>query len=189
MAEKRVFKSKKTLTRVPTCYRGWGEWEEGDTLIGRYVKTTPNRLNKGKFDHVFEIEQVGFSDSKADRETSKEKFITLNCMGMLDKAMEEVQFGTLVEIEYSGKKEIEGGDWAGKEAHTCIVQELEDEDNPEKEEAPVKKKVSSNKPSREEEEEEEAPKKKSSRESAPVKKKVSSKRSSRDEDEEDEDDL
>lgn len=54
----------------------------------------------------------------------KGKNLGLNSNGMLDKAMEQIEIGTFVQIEYKGSNKIEKGKVKGKEAHSVSVSVL-----------------------------------------------------------------
>ena len=127
MKAKRTFKTKKKLSGVKTAYRAWNEWEEGDVAICKLVGSSQNRKNKSKKDWIVTIEEAHFADKKAVKEL-KGKTVTLNCAGQFDKGMEQLEMGNLFQVTYNGKKEMEGGEYAGQEAHTMEV-ELVEEDN------------------------------------------------------------
>lgn len=138
-ASKTIYKSKKVLAGAKTEYRAWKEWAEGDWIVGKLVGTSPNRKNKSKKDWILEVEEVGFEDAKAAKKLKKGTKITLNCAGQLDRGMEQVGDGELVQVVYNGEGEMEGGDYAGQMAHSMEVTIVEpdsdeDEDSDEEEE-------------------------------------------------------
>lgn len=127
---KRVFKTKKVLSGVKTEYRAWKEWSEGDVLVGTLVGTSQNRKNKSKKDWILKVEDCFFEDKKEEKRV-KGKTITLNTAGQLDKGMEQIQIGQMVQITYNGSKEMQGGDYEGQNAHTMEVIEVEEDDGSE----------------------------------------------------------
>ena len=91
-------------------------------------------MNEKKKDWVVEPIEVFFLDKKEQKRISNTSILTLNSSGQLDKAMEHIKIGGVVEIEYTGKKEMEGGKFAGKMAHGHIVTEMESDGDEESEE-------------------------------------------------------
>jgi hypothetical protein len=130
---KRTFTTKKKLSGVKTEYRAWKEWDEGDILIGKLVGSSQNRKNKSKKDWMLQVEECEFSDKKEEKRL-RGKTVTLNTAGQLDKGMEQVDEGQLVQITYNGSKEMQGGEYEGQMAHTMEV-ELVSEEGEEPEEA------------------------------------------------------
>lgn len=126
--KKRVFKTKKVLSGVKTEYRAWKLWEDGDVIVGKLIGTTPNRKAKTKKDWILEVEDAFFADKKEQKRIIAGQRITLNCAGQLDKGMNQIEEGDLVQITYTGSKIMEGGDYAGDPAHTMEVVSVE-EDN------------------------------------------------------------
>lgn len=123
---KRVFRTKKKLSGVRTEYRAWKDWDEGDVAICKLVGTSQNRKNKAKKDWIVEMEEAMFSDKKKAKELTG-KVVTLNTAGQLDKGMEQVEIGDIVQITYNGQKEMKGGDYEGEMAHTMEVELVEEE--------------------------------------------------------------
>jgi len=118
MAEqKRVFKSKGILSGVRSEYHAWDAWDEGDTIICKLSGTEPNRLNKTKVNWKVEPLEVHMKNKKEQKRLASAKLVTLNCAGQLDKGLQQVAVGDIVQITYNGKKEMEGGDFSGKMAH------------------------------------------------------------------------
>lgn len=123
---KRTFVTKKKLSGVKTEYRAWKEWDEGDVIIAKLVGTSQNRKNKTKKDWIFEVEEAQFADKKAAKALSG-KTVTLNTAGQLDKGMDQVEIGEIVQITYNGQKEMQGGEYEGQMAHTMEVELVEEE--------------------------------------------------------------
>lgn len=139
MGERRTFKTKKVLSGVQTSYRAWKEWDEGDVIIGTLRGTSPNRKNKTKVDWIMEVEDAFFSDKSAqkkvlpDKKGGPKKTITLNGAGQLDKGMQQIEVGDMVQITYNGTKTMEGGEFEGQEAHLHEVVMVEEDDGSETE--------------------------------------------------------
>ncbi len=129
--QKRVFKTKKVLSGVKSEYRAWKVWDEGDVFVGKLVGSSPNRKNKSKKDWIFEVIEAFFADKKEQKRVLVGKRITLNSAGQLDKGLEQIEEGAIVQITYNGSVEMEGGEYAGQNAHTMEVVEVEEDDGSE----------------------------------------------------------
>lgn len=127
---KRTFKPKKALSGVRTEFRAWNNWDEGDILIAKLIGSSQNKKNKSKKDWIVEVIDATFS-SRSEAKKLIGKRLTLNTAGMLDKGMEQIDEGDVVQITYNGKEEMQGGDYSGQEAHQMevILCEEEDEDS------------------------------------------------------------
>lgn len=128
---KRTFKTKKTLSGVRTEFRAWKEWDEGDVLICKLIGTSQNRKNKSKKDWIVEVVEAFFTDKKAQKKFKEGVKMTLNCAGQLDKGMEQVEVGEMVQITYNGQQEMKGGAYAGEMAHLHEVVTVEEDDGSE----------------------------------------------------------
>lgn len=124
---KRTFKTKKVLSGVRSEYRGWKEWDEEDTLIFKFLGTSPNKMNRDKNNYLVEVIETFFADKKEMKRLPAGARLTLNSAGQFDKGMEQVEEGAIVQVVYKGCNEMEGGKFAGKEAHNMEVTELEEE--------------------------------------------------------------
>ena len=124
---KRVFKTKKVLSGVRTEYRAWKEWDEGDVVIGKLIGTSKNKMGENKKDWIIEVEDAFFSDKKEQKRVIG-KNLTLNTAGQLDKGMEQLEIGAMVQVTYNGNAEMEGGKFAGKMAHKMEVIEVTEDD-------------------------------------------------------------
>lgn len=127
---KRIFKVKKEISGSATTFRKWDEWKVGDTFVGEFKKMKMDQ----KYDKptwTFLIEEAMFVGKPKASSALKGKQLTLNSNGKLDKAMAEVKPGQFVEIEYMGKKRMEGGKYKGKEAHDVKVSLLSDDEDEE----------------------------------------------------------
>lgn len=131
MTEKRKYKTARKVNGSKV-FRKWSDWSTGDYFIGKYVEQyTDDKYDKEVF--VFEIEEAEFKDGKHKDLIGKN--LALNTMGMLEKAMEKVVRGEVVQMTYTGKSAIEKGKFAGKDAHSCEVLVLEEDDGTEEYEA------------------------------------------------------
>lgn len=130
-APKRKFIARKVLSGVRTEYRAWKEWDEGDVIVFKYLGSSPNRKNKSKKDWLVEVVEVFLADKKEEKRLKPGTRLTLNSAGQLDKGMEQIEEGTVVQVTYNGAQEMEGGDYAGQMAHTMEVVEVEEDDGSE----------------------------------------------------------
>lgn len=120
---KRVFNVKKSLGGAKS-YRAWKEWKAGDYVIGKYVEKGLDQYEKNNYTLIIEDAQFQGAEDLAD--SLIEKKLCLNACGSLDKQMEEVEEGMFIKIEYTGTALIAKGKFAGKEAHTTILEILEE---------------------------------------------------------------
>lgn len=121
---KRSFKKGKTLSGGQRVYRKWSDFDEGDAVIGKYVGSSIDNYKKPSW-HI-EVEDAQFADKKAAKALIG-KVWGANASGKLNKAMEEVEEGTFVQITYLGKSEMQSGPYEGSDAHDIEVVELEEE--------------------------------------------------------------
>lgn len=117
---KRKFTTKKVISSQPMAFKKWEEWNEGDYVVGKYVKDHQDSYKK--INPVLEVAEASFDISQ--------KLICLNTCGSLTKAMAEVSIGEYVQVTYTGKAKIAKGIYAGKEAHSVQVElmTLDDEE-------------------------------------------------------------
>lgn len=136
MAVKRVFKSKKKLSSTRAAYRKWNEWDTGDVLIGTYKGSQTDNYDKPNW--LIEVEDAQFTDKKAAKklnpnEDGDKNIIGLNSSGKLDAAMDKVEIGDMIQVEYKGMSTIEKGKFKGKDAHDIEVDLVEEDDGGEEE--------------------------------------------------------
>ena len=117
---KRQYTVIKKVSGSPKSFRKWDEWSVGDIVIGKFVGYHQDQYKKNCT--IVEVEEVFFKKSKEDY---KGKHLVLNSCGKLDKAMQKIAEGTLIQVEYMGKDMIEKGPYAGKDAHNVDVAEIE----------------------------------------------------------------
>jgi hypothetical protein len=125
---KRVFKTKKKVSGSKATYRPWKEWKEGEFIIGTYKGHKIDSYDKPNW--LIEVIEAGLMNKKASAALVGQ-VIGLNSSGKLDKAMEQVEEGEIVQITYNGTSTIEKGKYKGKDAHDIevdIVEEEGDED-------------------------------------------------------------
>ncbi len=125
-AAKRTFKSKRTVSSVMAQYKKWNEWKEGEFIIGEYIKSVEDKY--GKPNWLIKIDEAGFT-SKKDIAKFEGKIIGLNSSGGLDRAMEQVEVGEMVQITYEGMEQMNGGPYKGKDKHLHDVQVVVDEED------------------------------------------------------------
>ena len=124
---KRVFKTKRVLSGVRSEFHAWDKWDEGDTIIAKYLDSQTNKKNPSKKDWIVEIVEPMFADKAQNKRLKAGTRLLLNCAGQLDKGMARVDVGALVQVTYNGQQEMVGGAFAGKMAHLMEVTEVEDE--------------------------------------------------------------
>lgn len=122
---KRVFKSKKKVSGGRCVYRAWKDWEIGDLVIGTYKGSKIDNYKKPNW--LVEVEDAQFQNHKEGKKLMGQ-VIGLNSCGQLDKAMEEVSEGDMIQVMYNGTSEIQKGKYAGKDAHLVEV-DIVEEDN------------------------------------------------------------
>ena len=128
---KRTYTVTKTVSGKPKKFRLWKDYSVGDILICYYVGTTENKYNEAKPNFVVEILETFLKNKTIEKDLVDGTHLVLNTTGMLDKAMSNVAPGTLLQITYNGTNAIEKGKFAGKEAHSILVEEIEkDEESP-----------------------------------------------------------
>jgi hypothetical protein len=122
---KRKFVVKRKLT-VQKTYRKWEDWDIGDIVIGEYQAVHKDQY--GKDCPVIRVEDAFFKDKKVQKEVIG-KNLVLNANGMLSKALEGIDLGEIIQVEYRGKSSIEKGPYKGKEAHLVQVDLVEEDDS------------------------------------------------------------
>jgi hypothetical protein len=132
--KKRSFKTKKVLSGMKSEYRAWKEWEEGDVLVCKLLGSSKNKKNPTKNDWLVEVIEPFFADKAEMKRLKKGTRLTLNSAGQLDKGMEQIETGSLVQITYNGAQAMKGGSYKGQMAHTMEVIEVEEDNGDEDEE-------------------------------------------------------
>ena len=136
---KRKFKVKKRLSGGPQKFRKWSDWDIGDVMVGKFQKSGTDK-KYGKPIYLFEEVEVFFKDKKIQSEINAAGVLTLNASGKLDKAMEDVTEGQVLQVTFNGKSEITSGKWEGEEANdieVCLMGEDDDEGEVEEDESPL----------------------------------------------------
>jgi len=124
--EKRKFVVRKRLSGGARVFRAWAKWEVGDLILGAYKGETPNSFDAGKPNYAVDVEYAEFKD--ADLAASMVgKTLGLNNCGMLSKALDGLEIGTLIQVTYTGMGIIESGKFANKESHTLEVVTVSEE--------------------------------------------------------------
>lgn len=129
LAPKRTYTPTKQLSGKPMKFRTWADYSAGDVMIVKYVKTTPNKYNDAKPNHVVEVVELFLKDAKIQKEWVEGTHVCLNTMGMLDKALDGIKSGDMVQITYTGSNMMEKGKFAGKSAHGVDVIAMEEDDS------------------------------------------------------------
>ena len=122
MTQQRQFKTKQVLT-LAKMFRKWSEYSTGDILIGEVVGT-----HKDQYDKENLIVKVLDAQFKKDSAKFQGKNLVLNNVGFLNKHVEDgsIGLGSVIQITYNGTSTIEKGKFKGKEAHTGMVEILEE---------------------------------------------------------------
>lgn len=123
------YKVKRSLSG-PKEYRQWGDYEVGDVVVGTLIGW--HKDNYGNDCPKIKVLDGYFKDGTLKNYI--DKVLVLNSCGTLDKAMEDVVEGDMIQLEYSGTNEIKEGPYKGTEAHTMTVDIVEEDDGDEEEE-------------------------------------------------------
>lgn len=121
---KRVFKTKKRVSGVRATYRPWKEWDENDIVVGKFLAQKED--DYGNPSWIIEIEEAMLKDKKLSKSLVGQN-LCLNSAGQLNKAMEQVSVGEIVQVEYMGTSTIEKGKYKGKESHLMEVNVMVEE--------------------------------------------------------------
>jgi hypothetical protein len=121
---KRVFKTTKTLSGKPTKFRSWKEWDVGDIIIAKFIKEGVDNYDNPSY--TVGIIECFIKNKLIQKEWVEGTYVSLNSNGQLNKALENMKEGTLIQVTYNGTSTIEKGKFAGKESHGVLVEELEE---------------------------------------------------------------
>jgi hypothetical protein len=124
----RTFKTKKKLSGVAKEFKKWAEYDEGDTIVGKYVDVHEDETY-GKTHRVIEVEFANVAN-KAWEKSIVGKNLVLNSCGIVDSVFEKVSLGEYVQVTYEGTSVIEKGKFKGKDAHNISIEivELDEEE-------------------------------------------------------------
>lgn len=117
---KRVFQTKKVLTGS-NLYRKWSDYAEGDVVVGVFEGIHHDKFKKDNA--KVKVHYAEFADGKGDDFVGKT--LVINSCGSLEKALGEMTEGAAYQFVYGGKITLEKGPYAGKEAHTLSIQEVD----------------------------------------------------------------
>lgn len=123
MTAKRTYVTKRKLGGVPMNFRKWEEYKEGDIVIGKYVDTHQDQYENDC--PVIEVLEAFFKDKSGDKLVGKN--LVLNSCGSVDKAFKKAALGDIVQVTYTGKGVIERGKYAGKDAHSVVIEQVEED--------------------------------------------------------------
>lgn len=115
----RIFKPKQVLAGS-FLYKKWGDWKAGDWFCGEYQgqSETPDKYKH--FSSRFKV-----LDSNC---LEVGKVYQLNYNTALDKAVEKITVGDVIELRYGGKSTISKGPNAGSEYHSLEIDLMEEAD-------------------------------------------------------------
>ena len=103
-------------------YRGWKNWEVGDTLTGKFIKKFEDQF--GNPGYEIEVIETDFQDGKNIEEG---KVMGLNSCGSLNYKMDDVDPGSVIQIEYNGNDGVvEKGPMKGKNFHDVNLSVADD---------------------------------------------------------------
>ncbi len=106
MTEKRrFFKAEKVKANVPSLFRGWADWKEGEYVVGKYHSMYETVYKKAtQFNWRIEVLDCNFQirDKDGKKINPVGKILTLNSAGQLNKFMKDVPIGHGVEVVYGG---------------------------------------------------------------------------------------
>lgn len=130
----RKYVTKKKVSGTKKSFRKWGDWDEGDVVLGKYIGIHEDR-QYDKQHVIIEVEEAFFSDKKLAKSLIGQNLV-LNSCGSLDKALEQLTVGDIIQCTYNGMGKIESGKYKGKEAHSVEVEimGLQDEGSEEQQE-------------------------------------------------------
>ncbi len=131
----RKFKTKKVLSGMRTEFRPWDSWAEGDTLIYKFIGTKENKKNEHKVDWIVEVIEAFFEDKKEQKKFKPGTKLTLNTAGQFDIGMKQAEIGDLLQVQYNGSSEMEGGKHKGAKSYLMEVVAVEEDDGSEDEES------------------------------------------------------
>lgn len=111
-------------------YKRWGDWSQGDYIIGEYLGTKIDpTYNKEVY--MVKLETVSLSSPVTSQGGGIKEGMTigLNHCGGLAVRMSEVKIGDCIELIYNGTEELPSGHkYKGKDAHQFEVYILGDEE-------------------------------------------------------------
>ena len=117
----RVFKKRKL--NGAKIYKPWKTWAKGDYVIGKLTGTSIDKYKKTSW-HL-ELVEVQFADGT---EMEEGKVIGLNSTALLDKVMEGVEIGEIVQVDYEGTETLTSGPYEGNDSHSVVISVLTEED-------------------------------------------------------------
>lgn len=108
MERKRSFKpSVVKSNNIPTLFRAWSEWEEGDFVVGIYHSMYETEFKKAiQKNWRVQVTDCNFViiNKEGKRIEPVGQMLTLNSAGQLNKFMAGVDIGMMVDITYGGKQ-------------------------------------------------------------------------------------
>lgn len=120
MSERRVFNTKRTLTGS-NVYRPWKDYSEGDVVVGIFQGIHIDNFKKNNA--KIKVTYAEFADGTGH--TLEGKVLVINSCGSLEKSLEIMEEGAAYQFVYNGKVTLEKGPYAGKEAHSVAIDEVE----------------------------------------------------------------
>lgn len=102
---------KSAATTGPAYFKGWKEWEAGNYVIGEYISSYESTYRgQTSMNYRVKVLECDFTVTKDGEELDPTgEVIVLNGNGKLNKFMEKVTAGMLVEVVYGGKQPGQDG--------------------------------------------------------------------------------
>jgi len=104
---KRLFKPTVKSNGGPCLFRGWAEYQPGDRAVVEY-QSTYMTMYRGKENpnHKVKVIECNFTVEDKEKGTVDPtgQVLVLNSAGSLNKLVEKIKPGFLIEFEYDGKK-------------------------------------------------------------------------------------
>lgn len=129
---KRVWKKTGQLSGSRKYFRKWNDYRVGDFFIGKYVGTHIDTKYK-KTCWVYEVLEANFVGEEGVDLTGKN--LVVNAAGKLNKVMNNLAIGEIIQISYNGKSMMEGGEWDGSEAIDITIDLMAEDDGSESHES------------------------------------------------------
>lgn len=123
MNGKRTFTRKASLAGGSRLYKAWKEYAEGDFVVGKFLGTHTDQF--GKVCIVLNVLDCEFAGDSAEKFIDKE--LVINACGTITKLIEEEKFqiGSVYQVTYNGLFSLTKGKFAGKDAHSVSIDEVE----------------------------------------------------------------
>ncbi len=100
-------------------YLKWSDWNPGEYIVGKYIQSYEDQFGNENYEvQIIEAEVEGIELKEGD-------LFGLNSCGGLKRNMEDVAYGSYVQVTYNGKGVMEKGPFKGK-PFTDVSLEVDD---------------------------------------------------------------